>query len=283
MKFWAVPTFHGDLRLEPDEDAPKKQTKLSIVKPTPDEKKQVIALSALLLDRGWIKEPLKDIEGDKTWSATIDAPLEDVGPVFVNALRPGPAVMTAVRFKDGHIEVCEHREPGATQKELEKLAERPKAETAATVRRPTPCCPNCFIDAVEPATEVLLSFLTPKQHETWSKHRYITVRGGLSGHRYLIAHRNSEIAAKNGKIVWDCEDRDVLHFHDWSVPPEEEVLATMLILQHREAWLRNEATCFAGYGEYTRVFKNPFGDHRDGALDAALTMYFGAWAENVLA
>lgn len=282
MKKWFVPSFNGDLRLEPaDSPFRDKKTKLSIVKPTPDEKSQIIALSALLLDREWIKEPIADIEDDQ--HIIIDAPLEKVGPVFVNALRPGPAVLTAVQFKDGHIEVCEHREPGVTSKELSKLAEKPKAEAAATVKRPTPCCPNCFIDAVKPATEVLLSFLTPEQHETWAKHRYIVVRGGLSGHRYLIAHRASEIAAKNGKIVWDCEDRDVLHFHDWSVPPEEEVLATMLILQHREAWLRNEATCFAGYGEYTRVFKNPFGDHRDGALDAALTMYFGAWAENVLA
>ena len=35
----------------------------------------------------------------------------------------------------------------------------------------------------------------------------------------------------------------MLHFHDNSVPPEEEVLAAKLILEHREPWLRNEATC----------------------------------------
>lgn len=278
MKVWFVPTFNGDLRLEPDEDAPKKQTRLSIVKPTPDEKKQVIALSALLLDRGWIKEPLKDIESDKTWAATIDAPLEEVGPVFVNALRPGPAVLTAVKFADGKIEVCEHREPGATQKELEKLAEKPKAEAAATVNRPTPCCPDCFVDAIKPATEVLLSFLTPEQHATWKRARFIEVRGGLSGHRYIVAHRHSEIAAKNEKIAWDCEDREAIHFHDWSVPPEEEVLAAMLCLRFREPWLRNEATCWEGYGHFTRVFKNPFGDVRDGRPDAVLTEAFGGYA-----
>ena len=46
----------------------------------------------------------------------------------------------------------------------------------------------------------------------------------------------------NKKICYDIDDRCVLHFHDWTVPPEEEVLATKLILEHREAWLRNEAT-----------------------------------------
>lgn len=275
MKFWAVPTHNGDLRLEPDADAPKKKTKLSIIDPTPDEKNQVIALSALLIDRGWIEEP---ISSEKFDAVTINAPLEEVGPVFVNALRPGPAVLTAVRFKDGKIEVCEHREPGATAKELEKLAEKPKAEAAATVKRPTPCCPDCFVGAIKPASEVLLSFLTPEQHETWRRARYIVVRGGLSGHRYIIAHRNSEIAAKNEKIAWDCEDREAVHFHDWSVPPEEEVLAAMLCLQFREPWLRNEATCWTGYGNFTRVFKNPFGGVLDGRPDATLTEFFGGYA-----
>lgn len=281
MKKWFVPTWSGDLRLEPLSGDDKK-TKLTIEKPTPDEKNQIIAFSALLVDRGWLEEPLKDIGSDETWAAIINAPLEKVGPVFVNVLRPGPAVMTAVKFKDGHIEVCEHRETGATGKELAKLAEKPKAETAVTVKRPTPCCPDCYVGAIAPATEVLLSFLTPEQHATWKKGRYIVVRGGLSGHRYIIAHRNSEIAAKNGKIAWDCEDRDVIHFHDWSVPPEEEVLAAMLILQYREPWLRNEATCYSHWGTWTKVFKNPFGDETDGIPDATLTTAFGAWAEITL-
>jgi hypothetical protein len=273
MRTWFFPTFHGDLRLE----AAKKKTKLTIVDPTPLEKKMLIEISAVLVDREWIKEPIAE---DAT-EALIDAPLEKVGPVVVNVMRPGPAVLTAVKFADGKIEVCEHHKPGKTGKELEKLAEKPEAEAAATVKRPTPCCPNCFVDAIEPATQVLLEFLTPEQHATWARERYIVVRGGLSGHRYIVAHRNSVIAATNGRICWDADDKGTLHFHDQSVPPEEEVLAAMLILRHREHWLRNEATCIGAapnnpsFWVFTKVFKNPFGDIMDGIPDAQLTTAVG--------
>jgi hypothetical protein len=288
MQAWYVPTFNGDLRLE----AAKKKTKLTIVDPTPLEKKMLVEISAVLLDRGWIEEainpdPEENVPTRVTpWHVMIDAPLEKVGPVIVNIMRPGPAVLTAVKFADGKIEVCEHHEPGQTGKDLEKLAEKDDAKAAATTKRPTPSCPNCFVGAIEPATQVLLEFLTPEQHETWSQSRYIVVRGGLSGHRYIIAHRASEIATRNGRICWDADDRGTLHFHDQSVPPEEEVLAAMLILQHREHWLRNEATCLAfGNGinipppprGFQRVFKNPFGDIMDGIWDSQMTAMAGGF------
>jgi hypothetical protein len=114
--------------------------------------------------------------------------------------------------------------------------------------------------AIKPATEVLLSFLSPEQHEQWMRERAILVEGNLSGHQYLIAHRNSPIAQRVGKICFDVTDQEVIHFHDWSVPPEEEVLAAKLIMEHAEPWLRNEATTFTSSLRY----KNPFGNGGDG-------------------
>ena len=142
------------------------------------------------------------------------------------------------------------------------------------VKRPTPSCPDCYVQANAPASQVLLSFLTAEQHETWKKGRYIVCRGHLSTHPYVLAHRHSEIAAKNGRICFDAYDKDVLHFHDQSVPPEEEILAAKLILEHREPWHRNEATCRGV--RCSRVFKNPFGDGMDGVRDADLTRRIGA-------
>src|SRR5262249_39684401 len=155
-------TFNGDLRLEAAESPHrgKKNTKLTIVDPTPLEKQVLVEIGAVLIDRGWLDEKIK--EGDET--VIINAPLEKVGPVVVNILRPGPAVLSAVKFTDGHIEIVEHRKSDVTTKELEKVAEKEEAEAAATVKRPTPCCPNCFVDAVAPATQTLLSFLTEEQH-----------------------------------------------------------------------------------------------------------------------
>ncbi len=76
-----------------------------------------------------------------------------------------------------------------------------------------------------------------------------------------------------GRICYDLDARAVVHFHDMSVPPEEEVLAAKLVLEHREPWLRNEATLF---GSGTMKFKNPFGGAGDGTWDSALTSRLGS-------
>ncbi len=150
----------------------------------------------------------------------------------------------------------------------------PKA--AVTVRRPTPCCPQCTRGAVGPASEVLLAFLDEQQHKDWSERRAIIVRGGLTGNRYLLAHRNTDLAAQIGRICFDMDGDVVVHFHDRTVPPEEEVLAAKLILEHREPWLRNEATYFVRGGPRRSRFKNPFGDGLDGVADASLTQLIGS-------
>ncbi len=100
--------------------------------------------------------------------------------------------------------------------------------------------------------------------------------GHLSGPRYILAHRHSAHALNFGRICYDTDDECVVHFHDWTVPPEEEVLAAKLLLEHREPWVRNEASCLVGtaWGNFERgfsdVFKNPFGDINDGAWDAGV-------------
>ena len=286
---WYVPSFNGDLRLEPSADDKNKCT-LSIVEPTIEEAQSCGAILQMLADRKFIErapsEPIKDGE-----RIAVNAPLEQIGPLVVSVLRPGPAVLTAIRMKDGRVEVCEHGEPGkgepstpeekqkTTETALVKLADKP-AEAAVTVKRPTPSCPDCFVQgAIRPATEVLLAFMTPEQHKTWSRGRYLVARGGITRHEYIIAHRHSEIAAKNSRICWDATDMDTMHFHDQSVPPEEEVLAAMLVLQHREDWLRNEATCLGP--RFRKVLKNPFGGFLDGGEDAAMTKMFGIVAAAV--
>ena len=127
------------------------------------------------------------------------------------------------------------------------------------------------------ASEVLLRFLSHEQHKEWAKTRSITVIGGYTGKRYTVAHRNSRLAQRFGRICYAVDDAVVVHFHDRSVPPEEEVLSAMLVLQHREDWLRNEATCLGG--NFRRVFKHPFGDMMDGVMDASLTTTIGMLAQ----
>lgn len=164
------------------------------------------------------------------------------------------------------------------KRELAKLEDEKKAaaktdKAATTVKRPTPCCPQSIPGVIAPAQEVLLSFCTAEQRHQWLTERRLVAEGGITGHRYLLAHRHTPSAQKMGKICYDLDDEDVLHFHDWTVPPEEEVLAAKLILEHRETWLRNEATALGC--RFRHRFKNPFGDGSDGIADSVFTEKVG--------
>jgi len=271
---WFFPAWHGDFRLEPHGD---KACQLLITKPTAGEVKLLRNFLADARKKKWTNEDIALMEAIDERRIVLDAPVDKVGLVLVKATKPTDRTLTAVSFHDGKLEVAE---TGVLTTLVEKaVAEGGKA--AVSVARPTPSCPACEPGAVGPASEVLLSFLTPQQHEDWATNRALIVQGNCSGHRYLLAHRNSDTARRIGRICYDLDDQLVLHFHDLTVPAEEEVLAAMLILGHREPWLRNEATVqwyfpdgkWADLG-YMR-YKNPFGDHRDGVVDAALTTSFG--------
>lgn len=89
-----------------------------------------------------------------------------------------------------------------------------------------------------------------------------------------------EAKPRVGRVCFDLDDGEVVHFHDRTVPPEEEILAAKLVLENREPWLRNEATIF-GVKERLR-FKNPFGDAADGIWDADFTAKTGRIARALL-
>lgn len=303
---WFIPSWNGDHRLETVKEGVS--CRLTVIKPTPNE--------TLLLGRFLKKLVRKKIIDSATVPESellIPAPIGQVAPLLVKEARPKKSTITAVRYENGKLEIVEGTgktvvelgeridaaekgettikggkgggdvEPSVsggvtkvdvTKVEAEKVEEKEKPKAAATVKRPTPSCPQCEPGSIAPANEVLQEFLEPHQHESWAKDRVIEVEGHLSGHRYLISHRHGRWGNRWGRICFDASDQGVLHFHDQSVPPEEEVLAAALILGHREHWLRNEATCL---GNFTDVFKNPFGDITDGIPDAAFTQSIGVF------
>lgn len=293
---WFLPSWNGDVRAESVDD---KTTKLTIVDPTAHEQEVLKLLETIFRDRKWYgdKEPLwipvETTDDPNPYRKSpvdqervIKAPIGDIAPLLVKGYKPGKATLTAILMADDKVETVAGSSVDLDA--LAKEADKKKAKAAATVKRPTPSCPQCHPGAVEPATEVLLTFLNDYEHEQWAEDRSIIVCGGLSGHRYLIAHRHSARALHQGRICVDLDDRTVLHFHDHTVPPEEEVLAAKLCLEHREPWLRNEATilgspytgsvapydmlCGRGSAE---VYNNPFGDGSDGIPDARFTRNVG--------
>lgn len=282
MKAWYVPSWSGDFRLTPGDD--EGTSKLLIMAPTPHEVKLLNGFLSKAHKKKWTSELLTEDDTNDTRTIILKAPLAKTGPLLVKATKPADRTLTAVSFADGKLEVAE---TGAIETLVAKAATDKEAK-AVSVSRPTPCCPKCEVGAIAPARDVLLSFLNEQEHADWAEHRAIIVRGGRSGHRYLLAHRHTPTAARLGKICYDLEERFVLHFHASDVPPEEEILAAKLILEHREPWLRNEATVIQqtkdgrwhdlGFMRY----KNPFGDVTDGRIDAAITATFGIAAETIM-
>ena len=280
MQVWYIPTWNGDLRMETHPEN-KKLTQLSIIKPTPAELEVLKEIKKLAIEKGWICESdwPKDLKKGKNKKISLASPLDICGPDIAKLMQGGKSSLTAISLKNGKIEVTETKNSIKLKKLIQKLKNEgkkdpnKKPESATTVKRHTPCCPVCMEGAIEPATEALLSFLNEKEHEMWAKDRRIVVTGGITGHQYSLAHRKSKIAAAHGKICFDLTDGGKLHFHDSSVPPEEEILAAKLILEHREHWLRNEATCLGG--GLTHVLKNPFAGGMDGVPDSAFTQTMG--------
>lgn len=274
---WYFPSWNGDFRIEKSDN----KTAIEMVQPTTKELQQLGALGVEFRAKGWIDDETLWKEGEAyrngTQRVVLSAPLADVAPIVHRVLRTGKATLTAIVMKDGKVETVEGSEVSALAEKAGK-----KGKAGASVKRPTPSCPQCFVGAVGPATETLLAMCSPEQHEMWAKERRLICFGNLSGHRYVLAHRNTPLAAALGKICMDADDGTILRFHDWSVPPEEEVLAAKLILEHREPWLRNEATALGnipGHGECfidRRKYKNPFGGALDGIPDTNFVSSFGA-------
>jgi len=277
MKLY-LPSWNGDMRLTEGPDG----SRLTLTDPTPQELFLVGEFLRVAKKKGWWDGTAPE-EGQPYAGKMKDMPIRvsiaKASKALIGIARPKDRTLTAVKFASGKMEVVE----GATSKSLkdiETVLERAKKEekggkeaAAASVKRPTPSCPQCQPGAIGPASEVLLSFLSPKQHEQWAKERAILVEGHLSGHRYVIAHRHSQTAQRIGRICFDVDDKKVVHFHDWSVPPEEEVLAAKLVMEHTEPWLRNEATILGGG---TDIYKNPFGDVSDGTESAGFAQGVGS-------
>jgi hypothetical protein len=282
MRIWYVPSWNGDFRLIAGDDA--KTSKLLVMEPTPHEKQLLASFMKQARKKGWTDEPFAADDVIDTRTIELKVPLTKAGPALVKIVKPKDRTLTAVSFKNGKLEVAES--DGLTT--LVAKAENDDQAKAVSVSRPTPCCPKCEVGAVAPARDVLLAFLNEQEHADWAEHRAIIVRGGLSGHRYLLAHRKTPTAARLGKICYDLDQHFVLHFHATDLPPEEEILAAKLILEHREPWLRNEATVVQQTNDGRWIdlgfmrYKNPFGDITDGRDDAVLTASFGIGVEFAL-
>ncbi len=272
---WFFTARNGDHRLEVVSDD---KCKLIIQDASLAEQAHLQKFLALAAKKKWI-------EGKAGGSGTageiannleiaISAPMKKVGPALMRILKPGKAVVTAIKYAGGKVTCVEASQDASA---IEGALEKPIAEAAATVRRPRLSCPSCT-ERVEDrrAERVLSAFLAPNQLEQWQREHRFRVFGGTTGHCYEIVHRYSRLAQERKRIVFDLDDHFVLHCYDWSVPPAEEALGAALLLAHKESWVRNEASCWDGTGHARNILKNPFGDIFDGADEDGLNIMAAA-------
>lgn len=279
MRAWYIPSRTGDFRLETHPDNVQRCL-LTVEDPTPDELTRLRKALSEYRSKGWIDE-LLGINATGRSELVVEAPIAKAGPVLAGDSMPGRGVLTVVRSAKGTV-LCvadETQQQVVEQAVADPEPEAPppkpeeRAEVAASVRRPTCCCPDPLPaeGPLKRSSRVLREFCTPRQWKQWVQKGYITFFGGMTGARYRICHRNHPLAAEQGKICRDLDYGVTLHFWDWSIPPAEEVAAAMLILQFREPWLRNEATYF---GPGPKLF-NPLGNGADGTWDASFFRSIG--------
>jgi len=270
---WSFVSWCGDFRLEAD--GASKST-LTIEDPTPAEVERLGAFLKKARSKGWIDQHVGFAPSGKI-VIPIDAPLSKAGRILLGSKPKG--ILTAVVSKRGRVSA---EIEGAAEKAV-KLVDSPDAEAAASVRRPTLCCPYPQPGPDVRATEVLAAFLTPTQRADWARDRVLHCYGNLSGRLYQIAHRHHPLAIARKKIVWDVEGSHVMHAYDWSVPPAEEVLVMKLVLEHAEHWIRNQSGCLTDDGG--PIFDNPFMSERrqasDGLQDAAFMRALGTLLHSV--
>lgn len=232
---WYVPSFWGDIRLEPADDG---QACIVIAdKLTEPERGALAALSKHAQQKRWLVDAITIGDG----STRVAAPMAKVAKVIAKALKPDRKLVSAIVFADGTMAQHERHEvePVAPDKVLPKATRKPKAAT--TVAAPVRGCPAPdFAQAELKAQRVLEAFLQPPQIEDFRRHnRFISI--GHSGKRYMITSRHArDSLALYHRSLYDLDDQTPLCVHDWDIPAPEEMLAihVLLALPGWEPYLR---------------------------------------------
>jgi len=226
---WSFVSWCGDFRLEAD--GPDKCT-LTVEHPTPSEVERLGAFLKKARSKDWVEQHVGFIPDGKI-VIPVAAPLVKAGRILLGERPKG--ILTAVVSKNGDVKAITDGDP---DKAAAAVADK-DAKAAASVRRPTLCCPCPQPGPDVLATEVLHAFCTPRQRLEYDSQGLLHCYGNLSGRLYEIAHRHHPLAVERTKIIWDVEGQHILHAYDWSVPPAEEVLVMKLVLEHAEDWIRN--------------------------------------------
>lgn len=271
---WSHPSWNGDFRIEADGD---EASKLVVDDATPAEKDTLGKFLKKARKKGWVDEAV-GISPEGRTTLCLPVPVAESGKLLLARRAPRKGILTAVKSVKGELEIV----LGDNADKLTEATEKEDADEAVTTRRPTLCCPTPVSGPERRASEVLRAFCTPEQWESWLENGYLHCYGGLSGHKYRICNRHSELARRQGKITWDLDDDGIVHAYDWSLPPAEETLAMKLALEHAEHWIRNRSGVLRpGELKFTNPFVSEADQGLDGTQDAAFVSGVGGVLQGI--
>lgn len=297
IRRYFCPSYTGDFRVLAKSGEPERSI-LEVVDPIPHEQQILRRVLQVARTKGWCDE-LSGISLVGRTEIELAASSADVGELVVGANSRGRGAITAISCEGGHVTTVYTSKDGEAPPTPRDVIPFPGQEGAmqgddapqdvVTTDRPSlgarrkPDCPETR------ASEVLQAFSTPRQWENWMRHGWMEVHGRRSGHTYRLAHRRSDLAQRQGRVAFDCDDGLPVHAYNWLVPPPEEVLGIKLYLEHAEEWIRNPS----GIDEdaASDVYAHPMGlGDEDGAGDRdfldGLVQGFSAWipmTERILA
>lgn len=246
-RFWFVPCFSGDFRLEREGED---KCVLTVEDPTKaDQRKLGTFLMAARAD-GWLNASA-GIAQTGTTRLVLDVPLRIAGPLLAKKAHGDANTWTAVRYLQGKVEVYDgvdlpaQRGQGVVEvvkvganifaKALASLTPNDTAEAVATVKEPSRGCP-APAPARRRGAQVLAIFSTAAQLDSLTRHGRMKVVGNATGDAYWLYHRDEAAKQQLAHCLVNARTGYDVCVWDDSVPPEEEMLAVKLAVEHREAW-----------------------------------------------
>lgn len=240
MKVYFVSEF-GDISIEQDEKN-EKNIILKTTDLTPTEEKVIREiLNKYRIDKIRCIENEKEIKIDekgivepKSLENIIitleNIKIEDIHKFMKKKLKKDKPVLTALKFKNGKIELIEElKSIGTGNNEIDKVV---------TVEEPRRGCPMPeMLNSEIRASTVLNEFLTERQKLDFEKFRQIVCIGNCSRKPYLITSRWSPEVVKVGQL-YDIVDNKVICANCMEIPPSEEILSLKLMIEFKEKEFR---------------------------------------------
>lgn len=214
MKMFYVSTY-GDISIEQEENLDEKNVVLTTVNLFPGE---LILVKQILKKYDVEDRDITELENKSFVLKGVN--MEDVHKFMKKTLKKDRATLTAIKYKDGRIELSE---------EIKEDAEK-----GVTVEKPHKGCPMpVVIQGEQRASIILKEFLSTKQMTDFEKYRQFISIGGYTGKPYLLTSRWNPAVEKVGQL-YDIVEKRVVCANCLEILPSEEMLSLKLMIEFKE-------------------------------------------------